>query len=158
MKKTLTLVAAIGFLISGMLLASESVNVSKGLTAAGGPLAMHGYDAVSYHQNDAPQRGVAKYSTKHDGAVYRFASKSNLREFVRNPTKFAPQFGGFCAFGVSVGKKFDGDPEVFKLVEGKLYLNLNPDIKETWLKDVPGNIAKAGQQWPEIKATPATEL
>ncbi|MCH9650670.1 MAG: hypothetical protein K0U98_20715 [Deltaproteobacteria bacterium] len=145
-------------LVSGAALASDAVSTSNGLTAAGGPLAIHGYDAVSYFESDAPQRGLAEFSTKHGGAVYRFASRANLRQFVRNPSKYAPRFGGFCAYGVSVGKKFDGDPLVYKVVDGVLYFNLNPEIKKTWLEDVPGNIAKAKKNWPEIRDKAASSL
>ena len=144
--------------LTGTLAADESTSASNGLTLAGGPLAIHGYDAVAYFTTGEPRRGLAKYSAKHAGVAYRFASKENLKTFKRDPEKYAPQFGGFCAYGVSVGKKFDGDPEVFKVVDGKLYFNLNPDIKATWEKDVPGNIAKAGRQWREIHDKPASAL
>ena len=145
-------------LITGVGFASDSVSTSNGLTAAGGPLAIHGYDAVSYYEGGQPERGLAKFSTKHSGAVYRFASRSRMRAFVASPERYAPQFGGFCAFGASVGKKFDGDPEVFEVVGGKLYFNLNPEIQKTWREDVPGNIRKAEAQWPKIKGKAASDL
>ncbi len=137
--------------------ADEATSTSNGLTAAGGPLAIHGYDAVSYFEG-GPQRGLAQFSTLWNGAVYRFSNKKNLRQFVRSPEKYAPRFGGFCAYGVSVGKKFDGDPEVFRIVEGRLYFNLNPEIKATWEQDVEGNITKATSQWSSIKDKPASTL
>jgi len=144
--------------LAGVASASDSLSTSNGLTAAGGPLAIHGYDAVSYFENGSPQRGLAKFSTKHGDAVYRFSSKKNLRTFTKNPTKYAPKFGGFCAYGTSVGKKFDGDPEVYRIVDGNLYFNLNPEIKKTWEKDLAGNLAKAEKNWPEIKDKPASSL
>jgi len=144
--------------LTGVASASDAVSTSNGLTAAGGALAIHGFDAVSYFNGDAPQRGLAEFSAKHDGAVYRFSSKENMRTFTKNPGKYAPQFGGFCAYGASVGKKFDGDPEVYRIVNGRLYFNLNPDIKKTWEKNVPKNIAKAEKQWPKIKDKPAASL
>ena len=129
------------------------------MTAAGGPLAIHGFDAVSYFDG-MPRRGLAQHSSLWNGAVYRFASKDNLKRFEKNmkPGKFAPQFGGFCAYGVSVGKKFDGDPEVYKIVNGKLYFNLNPEIKRTWEKDVAGNVRKAEKQWTKIADKSAASL
>ena len=64
---------------------------------------------------------------------------------------YAPQFGGFCAMGVVLEKKLDGDPQAWRVVDNKLYLNVNKDIQKKWLEDVPGNISKAGKTWPEIK-------
>ncbi len=139
-------------------MAAESISVSNGLTAAGGPLAIHGFDAVSYFEGGSAMRGKAEFSAKHDGAVYRFASRENMRRFVRSPEKFAPQFGGFCAYGASVGKKFDGDPEVYRIVDNKLYFNLNPEIKATWEKDLADNIRKAGSNWPQIRDKAASSL
>ena len=78
------------------------------------------------------------------------ASEGNLEAFESSPTRYVPRFGGFCAFGVSVGKKFDGDPLVYKLHEGKLYLNLNPEIAGMFEEDVPGNVAKAVDHWATI--------
>ncbi len=138
-------------------LAADTTNTSLGLTAAGGPLAIHGFDAISYFDG-MPRRGLAQHSSLWNGAVYRFASKDNLKRFEKNPGKYAPQFGGFCAYGVSVGKKFDGDPEVYKIVNGKLYFNLNPQIKQTWEKDVDGNLRKAEKQWTKIANKSATSL
>lgn len=160
-KRTLSVVVVLMVLMAaaaGVAFGGESISVSNGLTAAGGPLAIHGFDAVSYHDDGGPRRGLAKHSTKWDDAVYRFANEKSLRKFKRNPGKYAPQFGGFCAYGTSVGKKFDGDPEVYRIVGGKLYFNLNPDIKATWEKDLQENIEKAEKKWPAIKDKPASAL
>ncbi len=97
--------------------------------------------------------GSAKHSATHGDAAYRFVSEANKRKFEKNPTPFLPQFGGFCAFGITVEKKFDGDPRVFEIVDGKLYFNLNPDIKAMWVKDIPGNI-----NWSTIRTKPVTSL
>ena len=138
--------------------ADHHVNVSSGATMAGAPLALHGYDAVAYFTAKKPIRGVAKHQTTHDGAAYRFSNQANLEAFKKNPAKYAPQYGGYCAFGAALGKKFDGDPAVWKVVDGKLYLNLNPDIQSKWEDDVPGNIRKADAQWPKIKGKAAAEI
>ena len=137
---------------------ADAVSSSNGLTAAGGPLAIHGYDAVSYFQEGGPKRGLAAFSTKHGGAVFRFASRANLRAFVRSPERYAPRFGGFCAYGVSVGKKFDGDPLIYRIVDGELFFNLNPEIQTTWEDDLAGNIAKAEELWPQIRDKEAADL
>lgn len=151
------LTMTLALILGGAALANEAVSTSNGLTAKGGPLAIHGFDPVSYFDG-GPQRGLAEFSTLWNGGVYRFVSKANLRKFTGHPEKYAPQFGGFCAYGVSVGKKFDGDPEVYAIVDGRLYFNLNPSIKKTWQKDVPGNIVKANKNWTKIQNKAAASL
>jgi len=143
-------------------LAGPDINTTAGLVlAAGKPapgLAVHGYDVVAYHTEGKPVRGVAEFATVHKEATYRFASKSNLDTFKANPTKYEPAYGGYCAYGVSVGAKFDGDPNFWKVVDGKLYLNLDSGIQQTWLKDVPGAIKKAEANWPGIKDKLPSEI
>ena len=132
--------------------ASHEVNLSAGLTAKGAPLALRGYDPVSYFAGGRPQLGKAQWSVEYGGGTYRFASKKNLRKFEDAPESFLPQFGGFCAYGVSVGAKFDGDPQVWRIVDGKLYLNLNGEIQKSWNADVEGAIQKAEGQWQKIRS------
>jgi len=139
-------------------LAQDEVNVSASLTGSGKPLAIHGYDPVAYFTTGLPTLGHAKFTATHGGAAFRFASEANQRAFEKNPTQYLPQFGGFCAFGVAVGKKFDGDPRLFAIVDGKLYFNLNPDIQSMWSEDTRGNIKKAATQWAKIRGTAAVRL
>ncbi len=127
------------------------LNTSTGLTGAGQPLALHGFDPVAYFTDGEPARGDARYSSTHDGATYRFASGEHQSAFDADPTRYLPEFGGFCAFGVTVSKKFDGDPRQWAIRDGKLYLNLNAEISELWRQDVPGNIEKARGQWDGIR-------
>ena len=87
-----------------------------------------------------------------------FANEANREAFDGNPQKYLPAYGGYCAFGVSVGKKFVGDPEVWRLVDGKLYLNLDENIQDQWLKDVPGRIKTADANWQKIKDKAPGEL
>lgn len=112
---------------------------------------LRGYDPVAYFTLNTPTPGNKKFSTSFDGALYYFASADNLKEFEANPAKYVPQFGGFCAMGAAMGKKLDGDPEVWKVVDGKLYLNVNSDVKVKWSEDIPGNLKKAYETWPSIK-------
>lgn len=119
---------------------------------------VNGYDLVSYHTSKRPLRGNGHFLTVHDGVTYLFASEENKNIFDRNPGKFIPAYGGYCAFGASVGKKFVGDPEVWRIVDGRLYLNLDENIQDMWLKDVPGRIKAADANWKKIKNTPAAEL
>ena len=102
--------------------------------------------------------GSAKQTAVHKGAAYRFVSESNHKRFEKNPARYLPRYGGFCAYGVSVGKKFDGDPRVFKIVDDTLYFNLNPEIKATWVKDIPGNIRKADRNWTRIESKAVASL
>ncbi|WP_373975526.1 YHS domain-containing protein [Chitinibacter sp. SCUT-21] len=112
---------------------------------------LKGYDPVAYFTAKAPTLGNAAYSAQHDGVTYHFASKANRDKFTANPAHYAPQFGGFCAMGVALDKKLDGDPQAWKIVDGKLYLNVNKEVQKKWLQDVPGNLKKANMEWPSIK-------
>jgi len=113
--------------------------------------AVQGYDVVTYHTDKRPLRGNGNFVATHDGATYQFSSKRNLQAFQADPAKYTPAFNGYCAFGVSVGKKFIGDPEVYRVVDGKTYLNLDSGIQKEWLKDVPGRIKTANRKWGNIK-------
>ena len=113
--------------------------------------AVQGYDVVSYQNAKRPVRGNGHFTSNYKGATYQFSSEANLKTFERNPEKYVPAYGGFCAFGASVGKKFIGDPEVWRVVDGTLYLNLDNNIQAEWLKDVPGRIKAADNNWKTIK-------
>ncbi len=137
--------------------AADEQNVSKGATLAGPGLAAHGYDVVSYFKGQ-PTVGTDAFAVAYDGATYRFADQANLDAFNAEPTKFEPAYGGFCAYGAAVGKKFDGDPRYWKIVDGRLYLNLNGDIQSKWSEDIAGNIKKADSNWTNIKSIPVDKL
>lgn len=113
-------------------------------------LAVHGYDVVSFFTDGKPAQGDAKFSAIHDDTTYRFASQAHLTAFVANPAKYVPGFGGFCAYGVSVGALFDGDPRYWKIVDERLYLNLDQGIAEAFNKDVAGALKKAEHNWPTL--------
>lgn len=117
-----------------------------------------GYDLVSYHTGKKPLPGNGNFVATVDNVNYIFTNKANLETFNKNQDKYLPQYGGYCAFGASVGKKFIGDPNVWEIVDGKLYFNLDNGIKKLWVKDIPGNIVKANENWKEIKNVPAGEL
>ncbi len=113
--------------------------------------AVQGYDVVSYHTGKRPVRGNGNFTSDYDGATYQFSSKENLQTFEANPAQYVPAYNGYCAFGVSVGKKFIGDPEVWRVIDGKTYLNLDAGIQDQWLKDTAGRIEAADKQWGKIK-------
>ena len=117
-----------------------------------------GYDLVSYHTEGKPVRGDGNNLVVYEGVTYLFANEENKNTFEKNPEKYLPAYGGWCAFGVSVNKKFVGDPQVWKIVDGKLYLNLDKNIQKEWNKDIPGNITKADANWTEIKDKSPADL
>lgn len=142
----------------GLAYADDEVNVSVGGTLAGKPLALHGYDPVAYFTEGKPVLGEPRFAAVFEGATYYFSSAAHQKLFEGTPSKYAPQYGGFCAFGAALGKKFDGNPAVFLVRDGKLYLNLAPDIAAKFGEDVAGNIQKADARWPEIRAKRAASL
>lgn len=137
---------------------ANDVSASTGMTLAGGPLAIHGYDPVAYFTQGQPRIGKAVHSYKHGEAVYRFTSEENKRAFQSAPERYLPQYGGYCAYGTALGAKFDGDPRLFKIVDGKLYFNLNPEIQQKWQEDIPGNILKANREWRRIRDKAPADL
>lgn len=112
---------------------------------------LKGYDPVAYFTAGAPTAGKAEFNAAHAGVIYHFASAANRDAFKTNPAKYAPQYGGFCAMGVALEKKLDGDPNAWRIHDGKLYLNVNKDVQKKWMEDVPGNNKKADEIWPQIK-------
>ncbi len=121
-------------------------------------LAMRGYDPVSYFQSGTPKTGEVNLTAEYNGAVYRFTTEANRDAFKANPAKFAPQYGGYCAMGTAMGLKLDGDPNVWKIVDDKLYLNLNQAVSQRWHDDIPGFIDTADTKWTEIKDADPAEL
>ena len=119
---------------------------------------VNGYDVVSYHNSKRPIRGNGHYLAVHNGVTYLFANKENLETFQETPDHFVPAYGGYCAFGVSDGKKFVGDPEVWRIVDDKVYLNLDARIQAEWLKDVPGKIDVANANWVKIRDKAPADL
>lgn len=138
--------------------AEDEYNVATGLTAANAPLGFHGVDPVAFVELDNRVEGNAEFTAVHDGVAYYFASRSNMNKFKKSPAAFLPQNGGFCTFGVSVSKKFDGDPQYTDVRDGKLYVFLNEEIFRNYQKDPDGVIAKAAKNWTKIRAVKATEL
>ena len=118
-------------------------------TAEDNNLAVGGFDTVSYFSG-TPVEGSAEFTTTYQGAEYQFASQENLDTFLLEPAKFAPQFGGHCAYGAAKEAAFPGDPAVYAVVDGKLYLNLNSDVQQLWNADQAGYISTAEKNWPVL--------
>ena len=127
----------------------ERATIAINLDAQG--VALKGYDPVSYFSASGPTEGKAELSHSHEGATYRFASAANRDSFRAAPARYAPAFGGFCAMGVALNKKLDVDPHLWRIVDGKLYLNVHKEAQSRWLEDVKGNVAQALSNWSVIK-------
>ena len=117
-----------------------------------------GYDLVSYHTGEKPLPGNGNHVAVHDGVTYQFVNEANRKAFEKDPERYLPAYGGYCAYGVAVGKKFSADPNVWEIVDGRLYLNLDNKIKGIWAKDISGNIEKADANWPGIEDKAASAL
>ena len=113
-------------------------------------LAIKGTDPVSYFVEGRPVKGKSKYAYVWKGAEWRFSSEKNLMLFKGDPQKYAPQFGGYCAWAVSQGYTAGIDPEAWRIVDGKLYLNYSLSVQKKWSQDIEGNIKKAEKNWPEL--------
>ena len=118
-------------------------------------LALGGYDPVTYFTKGKPSKGNFQITAEYQGATYRFANKANRELFQKSPRRYAPQYGGYCAYGIAKGAKFTADPTIWKVVNGKLYVNLDQSIGELFNKDVSGYITKANQNWPGLHTKPA---
>ena len=133
-----------------LLAVSASAFAQNNVDASG--LALQGYDPVAYFTDKQPVRGKAEFTAQHEGATYRFASAANRDAFAAAPAKYAPQYGGYCAFGLASGYKAPIEPDAWTVVDGKLYLNYNRSIRSRWSTDIPGFIRKADANWPTVRS------
>ena len=154
----LVLSSAAVFHHASQVFAADEYNVVNGLTLTGNSLGMHGIDPVSMFEGNTPEIGDAVHTSTRDGVDYYFASAETKARFDASPEAFLPQFGGFCAFGVFVGKKLDGDVRYADIADGKLYLFVNAAIFEKYLEDKEAVIAGASDKWPGIRTTPVEDL
>jgi len=135
-------------------------------TAANG-FAVSGYDVVAYRDleqvpvdQSQPQAvpGRADITAEHDGATYAFASAENRARFLADPARYVPAYDGHCAYGVAQGGKVPGNPNLWRIVDGKLYLNITRNVVGFWEEDIPGNLAKSETNWQEIATAPASTM
>ena len=144
-------------LISAALLCCAFVYSAQAVEEYSNP-AVGGYDTVAYFTQSKAVKGSGVHSHTHDGQVYLFSSKENKAKFIKKPNKYAPQFGGYCAFGAAKGKKFHSDPTVFAVVKKKLYLNLNKDIQAQWNEGRSKMIKQGHKNWKKIRTASASSL
>lgn len=150
--------AAIALAIPSAAYSADEYNVSTGITTSGVPLAVHGMDTVVLSNLNAVAHGDAVHTVVNDGVAYYFASKKSAELFEATPEKYMPQYGGFCAYAVALGKKFDGDPRFADIVDGKLFLFVNAAVFEKYSQDKARILKNAEETWPDIQHTPVADL
>lgn len=138
-------VVAVHFIAAGLVYAADPV-YSSWLSDK----AVSGYDTVSFFSVSGPVKGLSEFSTSYMGKTWLFASRANLDLFKADPEKYAPQYGGYCAWAAARDSLAPGDPKYWKIVDGKLYLNYSKKVQSDWEKDIPGFITKANQNWPNL--------
>ena len=111
--------------------------------------AIRGYDPVAYHLESQPRKGRPELSTSYNDTLWYFSNKDNLELFKTNPEKYAPQYGGYCAYAMSKNLVVSTDPYAWHMENDKLYLNYSLSVRNTWLKDIPGYVNKADRNWQE---------
>jgi YHS domain-containing protein len=114
-------------------------------------LAIDGYDPVAYFTERKPVKGSSEFHSDFQGSTFQFTSAAHRDAFATDPSKYAPQYGGFCAYGMAKGYKAEIDPAAFTVVSDKLYLNYSETVRSQWLSDIPGYIRKADVNWPDVK-------
>ncbi len=146
LKTQLCMLAALWLCFACPLVAAEKgpVNTDKN------NLAVKGYDPVAYFLEARPVKGLGANTHQWMGVDWRFASQDNLDRFRREPEKYAPQYGGYCAYAMASGELVDINPQAWKIVNDKLYLNFSKSVQRKWEKDIEGYIKKADQYWPDI--------
>ncbi len=120
------------------------------LNLDGSGIAIQGYDPVAFFTDHKPVKGSPQFVAKRDGAIYLFANKEHKDLFVADPAKYEPQFGGYCAYGVSRDRLVPIDVDAFQIVDGKLLLQYSQGVRDDFNKDTSGNLAKANTNWPAL--------
>lgn len=136
-----------GFFIA-LLLFFCSAEMAAG--APGGDVAIKGYDPVAYFQAGEARKGKESHTFSWHNLTWYFSNDENREHFAATPAKFAPQYDGYCAWAMTEGRKSETDPEIWKIVDGKLYLSCSKAAYEKWRRDIPGNIRKADTNWARL--------
>jgi hypothetical protein len=138
-------------LVLALLLVALPAIASAQTVNADGGVALKGTDVVAYFTDGKVVAGSPQFMHRWRDAEWRFASAANRDAFAREPEKYAPQYGGFCAWGMAQGYRAPIDPAAFRVVDGKLYLNYNRSVQSNWLKDIPGHVTKADSNWTRLR-------
>ena len=142
--------AALGILVVVAVLVPAVAMAVKPINSSLLRGAIKGYDPVAYFVQGEPVKGKGAHSYEWMGATWYFAGAENMELFAAEPEKYAPQYGGYCAYAVSQGYTAKIDPDAWKIVDDKLYLNFSLKVQKIWEKDIPGYIAAADVNWPQI--------
>lgn len=137
-------------LVLTVLLSPLSLRAEKPVNTTFTGVAIKGYDPVAYFTEGKPHKGDSDFAYDWNGAEWRFASSANRDLFKADPVKYAPQYGGYCAWAVSRGYTAGIDPDAWKIVNSRLYLNYSTKVQAQWAEDVSGNIARAEENWPKL--------
>ena len=140
-----------GITVALLLWAAPAAAVDPIYTGLFNSNAVSGYDTVAYHTERKPVKGSKRYQTEYMGAVWRFSSQEHLDAFTAEPEKYAPQYGGYCAYAMAQGETASSDPEAWSMVDGKLYLNYSKKVRTRWLQDTAGYIKAADAKWPKLR-------
>lgn len=129
--------------------------------------AVSGYDVVAYFDLDQAPVGKAQpaavagkksITADYNGATFAFSSEKNKKRFLADPAAFVPQYDGHCAYGVAKGGKVPGNPNLWRIVDDKLYLNITPNVVGFWEEDISGNLKTSEKNWVKLEPTPASEM
>lgn len=157
--RRILLASALGVFLSTSAIAGEQFVDETGFAASG-------YDVVAYFDMDqapvgSPQPravpGSTAYTAEYNGATFAFANPENLARFEADPARYAPQYDGHCAYGVAKGGKVPGNPHLWRIIDGKLYLNITENVVSFWEEDIEGNLVLSEANWPGIESDPASE-
>ncbi len=151
-RRTLVLAGGVAALSAfiGLNIPNRASAASEIFKTTFGSVAIEGTDPVAYFKEGRVREGSKQFSHKWKGANWRFSNAANRDAFAASPEEYAPQFGGYCAWAVSQGYTAKIDPEAWKIVGGKLYLNYSKGVQAKWAQDIPGNIAKGEKNWPAV--------
>ena len=145
--KTMVLAA---FIALGLFSSSVMAKEAPIYTSFFSNVAVGGYDTVAYFTDKKPVQGDAKFSTSYQGAKWRFATAAHRDAFVADPARYAPQYGGYCAWAVAQGDTASADPMRWRIVSDKLYLNYDADVQKKWEASIPEFIQQANKNWPSV--------
>ena len=128
-------------------IAAKAISAPPVFTTTKEKLALNGYDPVAYFVAGGPKKGLAAITAQHQGATWRFESEANKTSFLAQPEKYAPQYGGYCAYAVSQGYTASADPTAWEIVDGKLYVNYNRSVAASWSKQSRAYITSGDDHW-----------
>lgn len=141
----------LGAALSALAVVSIPAVQAGDVTYQSGGIAINGYDPVAYFTMSKPVEGESAHSFEWNGAKWRFANAENLAMFSADPEKYAPKYGGYCAFAVSRGYTASTDPAAWTIVDGSLYLNYSKGVRSQWNSDQAANIVAGDKNWPGLR-------